>query len=65
MYNLLNNNLRITENHLKVLSLFTSGYNKSLYIREVNRMLELSPRTAQLTLDYLESKGVLHSTMLW
>ncbi|HQG61921.1 MAG TPA: nucleotidyltransferase domain-containing protein [Methanofastidiosum sp.] len=64
MYNLLNNNLRITENHLKVLSLFTSGYNKSLYIREVNRMLELSPRTAQLTLDYLESKGVLHSTML-
>jgi len=63
MYNLINNNLRLTENHLRVLSLFTSGYNKSLYIREVNRMLDISPRTAQLTLEYLESKGVLQSTI--
>ncbi len=63
MYNKINNILRLTENHLKVLSLFTSGYNKTLYIREVNRMLDISPRTAQLTLDYLESKGVLQSTI--
>lgn len=61
MYYLLNNNPRITENHLKVISLFTSGYNKNLYIREVNRLLNISPRTAQLILNSLESKGVLES----
>ena len=61
MYDLLNNNLNITENHLKVISLFTSGYNKNLYIREVHRILNISPRTAQLILDSLESKGVLES----
>lgn len=63
MYTLLNNNLNITENHLKILSLFSSGYNKSLYIREVNRMLEISPRTAQLILNDLETKGILESIM--
>lgn len=63
MYYLLNNNLSITENHLKVISLFTLGYNKNLYIREVNRILNISPRTAQLILDSLESKGVLESTV--
>ncbi|HNU61833.1 MAG TPA: nucleotidyltransferase domain-containing protein [Methanofastidiosum sp.] len=61
MYHLLNNNLSITENHLKVISLFTSGYNKNLYIREVNRLLNISPRTAQLILNSLESKGILES----
>ena len=61
MYTILNNNLNITENHLKILSLFSSGYNKSLYIREVNRMLEISPRTAQLILNDLETKGILES----
>jgi predicted nucleotidyltransferase len=61
MYYLLNNNLSITENHLKVISLFTLGYNKNLYIREVNRLLNISPRTAQLILNSLESKGVLES----
>ena len=61
MYYLLNNNPSITENHLKVISLFTSGYNKNLYIREVNRLLNISPRTAQLILNSLESKGVLES----
>lgn len=61
MYTLLNKNLNITENHLKILSLFSSGYNKSLYIREVNRMLEISPRTAQLILNDLETKGILES----
>jgi predicted nucleotidyltransferase len=61
MYYLLNNNPSITENHLKVISLFTLGYNKNLYIREVNRLLNISPRTAQLILNSLESKGVLES----
>lgn len=61
MYDLLNNNLNITENHLKVISLFTSGYNKNLYIREVNRILNISPRTSQLILESLESKGVVES----
>lgn len=61
MYTLLNNNLNITENHLKILSLFSSGYNKSLYIREVNRMLKISPRTAQIILNDLENKGILES----
>ena len=61
MYDLLNNNPSITENHLKVISLFTLGYNKNLYIREVNRLLNISPRTAQLILNSLESKGVLES----
>jgi predicted nucleotidyltransferase len=61
MYYLLNNNPSITENHLKVISLFTLGYNKNLYIREVNRLLNISPRTAQLILNSLESKGILES----
>ena len=61
MYTFLNKNLNITENHLKILSLFSSGYNKSFYIREVNRILEISPRTAQLILNDLENKGILES----
>ncbi|HNZ88141.1 MAG TPA: nucleotidyltransferase domain-containing protein [Methanofastidiosum sp.] len=63
MYTIVNNNLGLTENHLKVLSLFTCGYNKEFYIREVNRKLGVSPRTAQLVLETLESKGVLLSSM--
>lgn len=63
MYKLLNNNLDISENHLKVLSLFTYGYRKDFYVREVNRALKISPRTAQLVLEDLEDKGVLKSTV--
>lgn len=53
--------LNITENHLQILELFTKGYNKEYYIREVQKILEISPRTAQLILDDLEKKAVLES----
>lgn len=53
--------LNITENHLKILSLFSSRYNGSYYIREIQRALGVSPRTSQLILDDLEKKGVLWS----
>jgi len=61
MYNLLNNSLGITENDLRILSLFTIGYKKDFYIREINRALKISPRTSQLILDDLETKGILES----
>ena len=51
----------ITESHLRVLSLFTKGYEESYYIREVGRMLAISPRTAQLILQDLEKRGILES----
>jgi len=56
-----NKKLDITENHLKILSLFTNGFNNEYYIREVQRLLKISPRTAQLILDNLEKKNVLES----
>jgi len=55
--------LNITENHLNVLSLFTKGFDKDYYIREVERILKISPRTSQLILVELEKKGVLTSQM--
>lgn len=53
--------LNITENHLQVLSLFTNGFNKEYYIREVEKLLKISPRTAQLILENLENKGIVES----
>lgn len=53
--------LNITENHLQVLSLFTNGFNREYYIREVRGLLKISPRTAQLILNDLENRGVLES----
>jgi len=53
--------VNITENTLQVLSLFTNGFDNEYYIREVERSLEISPRTAQLILGDLENKGVLES----
>lgn len=55
--------LNITENHLRTLTLFTRGFKKSLYIREVNRELNISPRTAQLILESIEKKGILKSEL--
>lgn len=57
------NKLNITENHLQVLGLFTRGFDKEYYIREVQKILNISPRTAQLILDDLEKKAVLESKM--
>lgn len=53
--------LSITENTLQVLSLFTNDFNREYYIREVKKLLKISPRTAQLILEDLEDKGVIES----
>jgi uncharacterized protein len=53
--------INITENHLRILSLFTNGYGRECYIREAARLAQLSPRAAQLILDDLEKKAVLES----
>lgn len=54
--------LAITENHLQILSLFTE-FGREYYIREVQKLLGISPRTAQLILDELETRGILESKM--
>lgn len=54
--------LNITENTLRILSLFTKGFNRDYYIREIQKMLKISPRTAQTLLEDLEKKGILQST---
>jgi predicted nucleotidyltransferase len=55
--------LGITENHLRALALFSRGFDKELYVREVQKLLDVSPRTAQLVLADLEGKGVLESRL--
>ncbi len=55
------NKLNITENHLRVLSLFTDGFDRECYIREVERLADISPRTAQLILEDLENRGIVES----
>ncbi len=51
----------ITENTLQVLALFTNDFSREYYIREVKKLLKISPRTAQLILEDLEDKGVIES----
>ncbi|MBU0667135.1 MAG: nucleotidyltransferase domain-containing protein [Nanoarchaeota archaeon] len=53
--------IRITENTLQVLSLFTNDFSREYYIREVKKILKISPRTAQLILEDLEDKGAIES----
>ncbi|MBN2881291.1 nucleotidyltransferase domain-containing protein [Candidatus Woesearchaeota archaeon] len=53
--------INITENTLQVLSLFTNNFESEHYIREVEKLLKISPRTAQLILDDLENKGIVIS----
>jgi len=53
--------LNMTENTLQVLSLFTNDFESEYYIREVERLVHVSPRTAQLTLENLEEKGIIKS----
>ncbi|HLD02215.1 MAG TPA: nucleotidyltransferase domain-containing protein [Candidatus Nanoarchaeia archaeon] len=53
--------IKVNDIELQALSLFTKGYNKELYIREVERLLRTSSRTALVTLDKLEKKGILES----
>lgn len=53
--------IQINETQLKILALFTNGYEKEHYVREVGILLHISPRTAQLNLEQLERAGVLES----
>jgi len=53
--------IKFTENTLQVLSLFTNDFNREYYIREVERLIKISPRTAQLILEDLEEKGIIES----
>ncbi|HLD15206.1 MAG TPA: hypothetical protein VJB94_01355 [Candidatus Nanoarchaeia archaeon] len=53
--------ISITENTLQVLSLFTNDFTREYYIREVEKLLKISPRTAQLILEDLENKGIIES----
>ncbi len=53
--------IRITENTLQVLSLFTNDFKRGYYVREVEKILKISPRTAQLILEDLENKGIVQS----
>jgi len=53
--------IRITENTLQILSLFTNDFSREYYIREVKTLLKISPRTAQLILEDLEDKGIIES----
>lgn len=55
------NKINMTENNLQVLSLFTNGFDKEYYIREVEKLLKISPRTAQLILEDLENRGIIES----
>ena len=42
------NKINITENGLQIISLFTNGFDREYYIREVEKLLKISSRTAQL-----------------
>ena len=53
--------IKITENTLQILSLFTNDFKREYYVREVERLLKISPRTAQLILEDLEDKGIIVS----
>ncbi|MFH1522079.1 MAG: nucleotidyltransferase domain-containing protein [archaeon] len=53
--------ISITENTLQVLALFTNDFSREYYIREVKKLLKISPRTAQLILEDLENKGIVES----
>jgi len=52
---------KVNDMDLKILSLFTKGYDCEYYIREVEKLLKVSSRTALVTLAKLEKKGILES----
>jgi uncharacterized protein len=53
--------INITENTLQILSLFTNNFKREYYIREVEKILKISPRTSQTILESLENKGIIES----
>lgn len=52
---------KVNDMDLRVLSLFTQGYNKEYYIREVEKILGISSRTALKTLAKLERQKILEA----
>ena len=55
--------MQINENQLRIAGLFTNGFDRSYYVREVGKILSISPRTAQLNLEQLERLRVLASKL--
>jgi len=53
--------IKVNNTDLKILNLFTKGYDKGYYIREVEKILNISSRTALVTLAKLEQIGILES----
>jgi uncharacterized protein len=52
---------KVNDTDLRILSLFTKGYEKEYHIREAEKLLKVSSRTALVTLAKLEKKGILES----
>jgi uncharacterized protein len=55
--------LDVNERDLMVLSLFSNGYDREYYIREICTYIPVSHGTAQTILAHLEKKSVLSSSM--
>ncbi|WOF15276.1 hypothetical protein F1737_00570 [Methanoplanus sp. FWC-SCC4] len=51
----------ITEKHLQILALYTNGYDRDYYPREIPGVISVSHGTAHKILISLEEKGVLES----
>ncbi|MGM5481173.1 MAG: nucleotidyltransferase domain-containing protein [Nanobdellota archaeon] len=56
------NNAVFSMQHIRILTLFTHGFDRSFYGREVSKLLSVSSRTSAKLLDDLEHKGILTST---
>jgi uncharacterized protein len=54
-------NAELSESQYRILDLFTRGFTKEYYVREVATLLDIGPRTAQLNLEALEKLGILES----
>ena len=53
--------IALSENRFRILELFTRGFDKEYYVREVGVLLKIGPQTAQLNLEALEKLGILES----
>ena len=51
----------VNDINLSILSLFTQGYDKEFYVREVEKLIDVSPRTSLIHLNQLEDLGILKS----
>lgn len=46
-------------NELEILTLYTKGYRKQYYLREISKLTKLPLRTVQNTISFLEKKRIL------